>query len=210
MSSIWSTLFLDYIHMRAERRSMADRIGIIGAGALGSYVGAFLARDGHDITFLDMWPEHVEAMKRDGLRASGSQGDFYAPVTALHLTEAQSIVEPFDFAFISMKSYDTEWATHFIKRYVKPDGYFISLQNCWNDPVIGDIVGNDNELGCVASHIEVALWQPGHVERGGAGGSDSNHHVFRVGEQSGELPPSAQLIADILDVIYGSHDQTNL
>ena len=189
---------------------MGDKIGIMGAGALGSYVGAFLSRAGEDVTFIDMWPEHVEAMKRDGLRASGSQGDFYAPVTALHLTEAQSIVDPFDFAFISMKSYDTEWATHLIKRHVKPDGYFVSLQNCWNDPVIGDIVGADRELGCVASHIEVALWEPGHVERGGAVGRDSGHHVFRVGEQSGKITARSQHIADILDAIDGSYASDNL
>ena len=113
---------------------MTTRIGIMGAGALGSYVGAFLARAGEDVTMVDMWPEHVETMKRDGLRASGSQGDFTVPIKALHLTEAQNIVDQFDFAFISLKSYDTEWATHFIKRYVKPDGCFVSLQNCWNDP----------------------------------------------------------------------------
>ena len=39
---------------------MADKIGIMGAGALGSYVGAFLSRIGESVTFLDMWPEHVE------------------------------------------------------------------------------------------------------------------------------------------------------
>ena len=127
---------------------MAERIAIMGAGALGSYVGAFLTQAGEDITFIDMWPEHVETMRKDGLRASGSQGDFTVPVKAMHLTEAQNITEPFDFAFISMKSYDTEWATHFIKRYVKPEGFFISLQNCWNDPIIGGIVGQDREVGC--------------------------------------------------------------
>ena len=189
---------------------MADRIGIMGAGALGSYVGAFLARDGHDITFVDMWPEHVDVMRHDGLRVSGSQGDFYAPVKALHITEAQGIVEPFDFVFISMKSYDTEWATHFIKRYVQPEGYFISLQNCWNDPVISDIVGANNEIGCVASHIEVALWEPGHVERGGAVGRDSGHHVFRVGEQSGIVTMRSQHIAAILETIDGSYASDNL
>jgi len=189
---------------------MADRIGIMGAGALGSYVGAFLAREGHDITFIDMWPEHVEAMKRDGLRVSGSQGDFTVPVKALHLTEAQSIADPFDFVFISLKSYDTEWATHFIKRHVKPDGYFVSLQNCWNDPVIGEIVGAEREMGCVASHIEVALWNPGHVERGGAVGRDSGHDVFRVGEQNGEVTPRAKHIAGLLDAIDGSYATDNL
>ena len=146
---------------------MADRIAIMGVGAVGSYVGAFLVREGEDVTFIDMWPEHVETMKGQGLRASGSQGDFTVPVNAMHLTEAQNITQPFDIAFITVKSYDTEWATHFIKRYVKPEGFFLSIQNCWNDPVIGDIVGANRQLGCVASHIEVALWEPGHVLRGG-------------------------------------------
>ena len=143
---------------------MSEKIAIMGPGAVGSYVGAFLAREGEDVTFIDMWPEHVETMRRQGLRASGSQGDFTVPVKAMHLTDAQGIQEPFDFAFITVKSYDTEWATHFIKRYVKPEGFFISLQNCWNDTVIGDIVGSDRQIGCIASHIEVALWEPGAPE----------------------------------------------
>jgi 2-dehydropantoate 2-reductase len=182
----------------------------MGAGALGSYVGAFLTREGEDVTFVDMWPEHVETMRRQGLRASGSQGDFTVPVKALHLTDAQRIQEPFDYAFISMKSYDTEWAAHFIKRYVKPEGFFISLQNCWNDPLIGSIVGSDREMGCVASHIEVALWEPGHVLRGGEVGRDHGHVVFRVGEQNGQITPRAERIAEKLNWIDAAYATDNL
>ena len=99
---------------------MGDKIAIMGPGAVGSYVGAFLAKEGEDVTFIDMWPEHVETMRRQGLRASGSQGDFTVPVKAMHLTDAQGIQDQFDFAFITVKSYDTEWATHFIKRRGQP------------------------------------------------------------------------------------------
>ena len=144
---------------------MGDKIGIMGAGALGSYVGAFLSRIGEDVTFIDMWPEHVVKMRTDGLHVTGSQGPFTVPVKAMHLTEAQNISEPFDFVFIAVKSYDTEWATHFIKRYVRDDGFFVSLQNCWNDVPIGEIVGPNRQLGCIASHIEVALWEPALVTR---------------------------------------------
>ena len=189
---------------------MATRIGIMGAGALGSYVGAFLARAGEDVTMVDMWPEHVEAMKRDGLRASGSQGDFTVPIKALHLTEAQNVTDHFDYAFIALKSYDTEWATHFIKRYVKPDGCFISLQNCWNDPVVASVVGPDNAMGCIASHIEVALWEPGHVQRGGAVGRDSGHVVFRVGEQSLQVTDRSLYVAGLLDNIDAAYATDNL
>ncbi len=189
---------------------MSDKIAIMGAGALGCYVGAFITREGEDVTFIDMWPEHVETMRKQGLRASGSQGDFTVPVNAMHLTDAQGINEQFDYAFVSVKSYDTEWATHFIKRFVKPDGFFISLQNCWNDPVIGGIVGSDRQIGCIASHIEVALWEPGHVMRGGAVGRDGGHHVFRVGEQDGQITPRTEKIAKLLDCIDGSYATDNL
>ncbi len=189
---------------------MAEKIVFIGAGAVGSYVGAYLVQNGEDVTFIDMWPEHVETMRKQGLRASGSQGDFTVAVKAMHLTDAQNIQEPFDYAFICMKSYDTEWATHFIKRYVKPDGAFISLQNCWNDTTIAAIVGEERQLGCIASHIEVALWEPGHVNRGGEPGRDHGHVVFRVGEHSGKITSRSELLAGKLDVIDAAYATDNL
>src|SRR4029450_9445430 len=89
---------------------MAMRIGIIGAGAIGSVVGGMLTRAGHDVTLIDQWPEHVDKMRKDGLRLSGTCGDHVVRVKALHIYEAQSITESFDAVFISVKSYDTEWA----------------------------------------------------------------------------------------------------
>ena len=189
---------------------MAEKIVIMGAGAVGSYVGAYLVQSGEDVTFIDMWPEHVETMRSKGLRASGSQGDFTVQVNAMHLTDAQNIHEQFDFAFVCMKSYDTEWATHFVKRYVQPDGAFISLQNCWNDTTIASIVGEERQLGCIASHIEVALWEPGHVNRGGAPGRDHGHVVFRIGENSGKITPRSELLATKLDVIDAAYATDNL
>ena len=189
---------------------MGDRIGIMGAGALGSYVGAFLTREGEDVTFVDMWPEHVEKMRSDGLHVTGSQGPFTVPVKAMHLTDAQGITEKFDFVFVSVKSYDTEWATHFVRRYVKDDGFFVSLQNCWNDVIIAGIVGEERTVGCIASHIEVALWEPGHVTRGGAVGRDHGHHVFRVAEITGVAAQRSKMVAGLLDNIDGAYSSTNL
>ena len=81
---------------------MAAKIGIMGAGALGSYVGAFLSRIGESVTFVDMWPEHVEKMRNDGLHVTGSQGPFTVPVKAMHLTEAQNISAPVEIDFVEL------------------------------------------------------------------------------------------------------------
>ena len=186
------------------------KIAIVGAGAAGSYIGAFLTREGIDITFIDQWPEHVDKMKREGLRASGSQGDFTVPVKALHLTEAQAIREPFDIAFVAVKSYDTLWATHFIKPYLKPNGFLVSSQNCMNDELIASIVGYQREVPCVMSHIEVALWEPGHVTRGGPVGRDHGHDVFRVGETNGRITQRVEHVVSMLACIDGARVTTNI
>ena len=87
---------------------MGDKIGMIGVGAVGSYVGAILTKEGHDLTLIDMWPEHVETMRQQGLRVSSEEINFTTPVNAMQLSDAQGIRELFDFAIISVKSYDTE------------------------------------------------------------------------------------------------------
>ena len=187
-----------------------SKIAIIGAGAVGSYIGAFLTKEGEDVTFIDQWPEHVETVKRGGLRASGSQGDFTVPVKIYHLAEAINLQEQFDIAFVAVKSYDTEWATHFIRRFLKPTGFVVSSQNCMNDELIASIVGFHWEVPCVMSHIEVALWEPGHVHRGGPVGRDHGHDVFRVGETNGRITPRVEHLVRMLSCIDGARATTNI
>src|SRR5262245_66612649 len=106
---------------------MAMRIGIIGAGAIGSVVGGMLTRAGHDVTLIDQWPEHVEKMRKEGLRLSGTCGDNLVRVKAIHIYEAQSLAEPFDAVFIYVKSYDTEWAASLgVKSLQTPDGWMVA------------------------------------------------------------------------------------
>jgi len=99
---------------------MGKRIGIIGVGAVGGYTGAHMARAGEDVTFIDMWPAHVDEMKRNGLRITHHEGDepFTVKVRALHLTEAQHLSKeaPIDIAFVCTKSYDTQWAVMLISQ----------------------------------------------------------------------------------------------
>ena len=100
---------------------MGKRIVIVGAGAVGGYTGAHIAQAGEDVTFIDPWPEHVEEIKKNGLRITHHQGPeaFTARPRALHLTEAQHLSKeaPVDIAFICMKSYDTHWAALMIRQY---------------------------------------------------------------------------------------------
>ena len=49
---------------------MSRKIAIVGSGANGTSIGVDIARAGHDVTLIDQWPAHVEAMRRNGATIS--------------------------------------------------------------------------------------------------------------------------------------------
>ena len=180
---------------------MGRKIAIVGAGAVGGYAGAHMVRAGEDVTFIDPWPEHVEHMKKHGLRVTHARdvAEFSVPVRALHVTDAQQVAReaPVDIAFICMKSYDTAWATMLIRQYLAPAGYVVSLQNCMNEETIAGVVGWGKTLGCIASSISVNLPEPGHIHRG-AGKGGAAHTVFRAGEVHGRITQRAEEICRLV------------
>ncbi|MDP6896385.1 MAG: 2-dehydropantoate 2-reductase N-terminal domain-containing protein [Rhodospirillales bacterium] len=147
----------------------SDKIAIVGAGALGGHVGAYLTREGHDVTLIDAWPEHIEHMRAHGLTLDGTTEPecFTQAVNAIHITDLQKTAHgrPFDFAFVAVKSYDTVWATHMIKNYLTLDGFCVSLQNGINEERMASVVGWGKTVGCIASTIAVELDGPGHINR---------------------------------------------
>src|SRR5438093_3014318 len=142
---------------------MAKKLAFMGAGAVGSYVGGHLSRAGEDVTLIDPWPDHVEAIKRDGLHLEGTQGEFLVHPRALHLHEAQSLhLAPVDVAFVCTKSYDTVWGATLISQYLAPGGFVVSLQNGMNEERIAGVVGWGRVIGVIASSISVNAYKPGH------------------------------------------------
>src|SRR5271170_7486014 len=177
------------------------KIAIVGAGAVGGYAGAHMVQAGEDVTYIDPWPENVEAIRKDGLRITHIRDvePFTVKPRALHLTEVQQLAKeaPIDIAFVCMKSYDTAWATTMIKQYLAPGGYIVSLQNCMNEETIAGIVGWGKTLGSIASSITVELHAPGEIRRA-AGKSGSKHTVFRVGEVHGRITDRAKEVCGLL------------
>src|SRR5438876_2144412 len=184
---------------------MGTRIGIIGAGAIGSVVGGMLTKAGHDVTLIDQWPEHIETMRKNGLRLSGTCGDHTVRVKALHIYEAQAISEPFDAVFISVKSYDTEWATSLRIQYLKkPNGVVVDFQNGLNDERVAAIAGKERTLGSVIT-IGAGMYDPGHAMR-----TDTGAIGFKIGEHDGRETPRAKELAEIMSAVAETKVTTNL
>lgn len=189
---------------------MSKKILFVGAGAIGSYLGAFLTRAGHDVTIVDAWTEQIDTIRSRGISVSGPHEPFQARPNAVHLHEAQRLPRDFDIAFVAMKVYDTAWATQLAIRHLAPHGYVVASENCWPDPIVASVAGASCSVGLVMSKIGVACWKPGEVERGMERGGAKGHDVFRAGEHDNTITPRTRELAELLKVVDGSLATDNL
>jgi 2-dehydropantoate 2-reductase len=161
---------------------MSKRIAMLGAGAIGSSVGADLMAAGHDVTIIDQWPAQVEAMKRTGLRIVMPDIEVCTPMCALHLCELAAHDPAFDIVLMAVKSYDTRWLAELIKPFLKPDGWFVGVQNSMNDDTIASIVGRERVVGC-SLELSAEIFTPGIVQRN----TSRTGTWFGLGELDGKL-----------------------
>jgi 2-dehydropantoate 2-reductase len=143
---------------------MSARIAVLGSGAQGAGIGADLTRAGLDVTFIEQWPAHVEAMRANGVRVNFPDETVVTPVNVMHLCEVATLRQKFDMVFTLVKAYDTRWAVELIKPYLADDGLVIGLQNGMTVDVVADVVGSHRTIGSV---IEMAsnMYEPGIVNR---------------------------------------------
>ena len=140
------------------------RIAVVGTGANGAAFGADMVGAGLDVTFIEQWPAHVEAMRANGLRVEMPEETVTTPVSVFHMCEVATLREPFDIVLLGVKAYDTRWACELIKPLVAPDGLVVGLQNGMTLDDVASIMGAERTLGAV---IEVAagMFEPGVVIR---------------------------------------------
>ncbi len=199
--------------VRLSTDKSSKRILIVGAGAVGSYIGGWLSHTGHDVVFADSWAQQVDTINSRGLRVEGPHDSFLAHPRAFHLHQSQELaLEPtFDITFIAVKAYDTPWAARFALRYVSDDGYFVSSQNCMPDDDMAEAVGPDRCIGLIMSSIAVRVGAPGLSQRAGTQRRrDIGHIVFRAGEYDGSASARTEELVEILDPIDGGKTTTNL
>jgi 2-dehydropantoate 2-reductase len=135
------------------------RILVIGAGALGGYFGACLARAGRDVTFL-VRQRRAEQLARDGLRVVSPHGDFTVPAATV-LTD--DLHEPFDLVLVATKSYALHEA---MEQFAPAVGSATAILPILNGMAHLDVLstrfGADHVLGGMAA-ISAALDTDGRV-----------------------------------------------
>ncbi|GAA2227446.1 2-dehydropantoate 2-reductase [Herbiconiux moechotypicola] len=140
------------------------KIAVLGTGANGAGVGADMARAGLDVTFIEQWPPHVDAIRERGIEVRMPNRTEITKVPAYQLCEVATLHDRFDLVFLGVKAYDTRWACELIKPLLNPDSLVVGLQNGMSVDDIADVVGPERTIGAV---IEMAsnMWEPGITNR---------------------------------------------
>jgi len=140
------------------------KIAVMGAGAVGCYYGGMLARAGHSVVLIGR-PQHVEAVRRDGLFLDTQSFQAHVPLQAS--TDA-SAVQGARLVLCCVKSTDTANAAAEMAPHLAPEALLLSLQN-----------GVDNaerlqtllrrEVAPAVVYVAAEMAGPGHVRHHGRG-----------------------------------------
>jgi 2-dehydropantoate 2-reductase len=159
------------------------RFAILGAGAIGAYAGACLARSGADVTLIARGA-HLAAMQRDGVRVLSRRGDFTARPRA---TDDWAALADADVVLVALKAYSLPEAAPRLGEFLAPGAAVIWAQNgvpWWYfqglpgmageaglesvDPGgrIARAIGPEHNIGCVV-YCSTEIIEPGvirHIE----------------------------------------------
>lgn len=137
-----------------------SKIGVLGAGAMGSFFGGLLAEAGLDLVLIDVWQEHVDNINTKGLRMVGVGGDRQVKVRASSKPSSESKV---DIVFVQCKAAHTKEAILGAKNMFGKDTVFISFQNgLGNEELVAELMGKDSVLGGLTAQ-GANIEGPGHI-----------------------------------------------
>ena len=141
-----------------------NRIAVMGAGAVGCYYGAMLARAGHRVTLIAR-AQHVEAVRRAGLRLQTNQFD---ESVKLESSTEPDAVRGAELVLFSVKSTDTEAAGKALAPHLGRDASIVTLQNgVDNAERLAATLGR--EVIPAVVYVATEMAGPGHVRHHGRG-----------------------------------------
>jgi 2-dehydropantoate 2-reductase len=118
---------------------------IVGGGAMGGLFGGLLSEGGLEVTLVDTWREHVDAIRENGLSIVGYGGDRFVPITA---TTHGGDIETADVVLFQCKAPANEAAAKSVRHLFAGATVAVSFQNgLGNEEELARILGEDAVLG---------------------------------------------------------------
>jgi 2-dehydropantoate 2-reductase len=164
------------------------KIAVVGAGAMGSVYAGILGDSGNDVWAVDVWAEHVETIRRDGLTVEGASGSRTVRIGA---TTDPAEVGVCDLVVIATKAMHVEAAAASAKPLVGEGTVVLPIQNgLGSADRVAAVLGEERVAVGVASGFGASIVGPGHAHHEG-------WELLRLGERRGPATARIRRIAEV-------------
>ncbi len=166
------------------------RIVIVGPGAMGSLLAAFLSKSKEEVWVLDKNKERAAKINQSGIITEGISGN--RQVTVKVATEAKEIGQA-DLVIICVKSYHTKEAMVNAKPVIGENTAILTLQNgIGNIEIISEVAGGAEKVIGGITNQGATLIDTGHIRHAGRGETI-------IGRIDGKIPVQMRSIREIFN-----------
>jgi 2-dehydropantoate 2-reductase len=163
------------------------KIAVVGTGAMGSVYAGILGDAGNEVWAVDVWAEHVEAIRTRGLVVEGASGTRTARI---HATSDSAEAGVCELVVIATKAMDVEAAATAARPLVGPDTVVLPIQNgLGSADRIAAVLGEEPVAIGVAGGFGASIVGPGHVHHNG-------WELVRLGERRGPATQRIRRVAE--------------
>ena len=170
------------------------RIAILGCGAMGTVLGAYLSKSCYQVDLIDIYKAHIDALNEKGAQITGTV-QMVTPVNAITPEQMQSL---YDLVFLFTKSTANETVLPMLLPHLHEESTVCTLQNGMPEPFVAHIIGQKRTVG------GTVLWSASFREPGKSEltqNLDNLDHYFDVGEIDGSDTQRIHMVADILGLM---------
>ncbi|NCB63516.1 MAG: 2-dehydropantoate 2-reductase [Clostridia bacterium] len=168
------------------------KIAILGCGAMGTVLGAYMTKNGCDVEMVDSYEAHVKALNEKGAHIVGTV-DLTVPVKAVLPEQMAGI---YDIVFLFTKQTANATVLPALLPHLGPDSTVCTLQNGVPEPYVAGYVGETRTVG------GTVLWGATFVEPGVSELTQDlsrNDHLFEIGEMDGSVGDRIKKVAATLN-----------
>lgn len=159
---------------------------------MGTILGAYLNKSGHETTLIDNYEDHVRALNEKGARVTRCAA-LTVPVKAITPSQMEG---HYDLVFLLTKQTANEEVLGHLVNFLKEDSTVCTLQNGVPEPSVARSIGEERTVG------GTVLWGATFVEPGVSELTQDiskQDALFEIGELSGAIGERIRMVADVLE-----------
>ncbi|MDQ0243687.1 2-dehydropantoate 2-reductase [Bacillus fengqiuensis] len=171
------------------------RVAIMGAGSLGTIIGALITAGGQEVDLIDINEEHVAALNQSGAKITGFM-DLCVPVKA---TLPDEMTGTYDLVFLLTKQVYNQASLEQLLPHLHSTSIVCTLQNGIPEDFVASYIGHERTIGGVVGFG--ATWLGPGVSELATEIPILKKYAFDIGELDGSMTPRLEEVKRMLDLV---------